>query len=59
MRWREQQTIDRLMPIVEARINTIGLDGTVQQKGARRIAFQAPGIGDPQRPLELAEFLFE
>jgi preprotein translocase subunit SecD len=56
---REQQIIDGLMPVVKARMNNMGLHGTVEQKGARRIAIQAPGIGDPQRPLLLAKILFE
>jgi preprotein translocase subunit SecD len=56
---REQQTIDRLMPIVKARMNAMGIGGTVEQKGARRIAIQAPGIGDPQRPWLLTEILSE
>jgi hypothetical protein len=56
---REQQIIDGLMPVVKARMNNMGLHGTVEQKGARRIAIQAPGIGDPQRPLLLAKILVE
>ena len=56
---REQQIIDRLMPTVKARMNDMGIDGTVEQKGARRIAIEVPGIGDPQRPLLFAERLFE
>jgi preprotein translocase subunit SecD len=43
---REQQIIDRLVPIIRARMNMMGFDGTVEQKGARRIAIQAPGISD-------------
>jgi preprotein translocase subunit SecD len=49
---REQQTIDRLIPIVKSRMNAMGLHGAVEQKGARRIAIQAPGIDDPRRLFE-------
>jgi preprotein translocase subunit SecD len=42
---REQQIIDRLIPIMKARMNRMGIDGTVEQKGARRFAIEVPGIG--------------
>jgi preprotein translocase subunit SecD len=42
---RERQIIDRLIRIVKARMNDMGIDGTVEQKGARRFAIEVPGIG--------------
>jgi preprotein translocase subunit SecD len=56
---REQQIIDRLMPIMKARMNNMGLHGAVEQKGVGHIAIQLPEIGDPRRPLLLPEMLFE
>jgi preprotein translocase subunit SecD len=41
---RERQIIDREMLMAKARMSNLGVDGTVEQKGARRIAIQAPGI---------------
>src|ERR1700719_301595 len=51
---RTRQTIDQSVPIIEKRINELGLvEPTVQRQGTDRILVQVPGLGDPRRPLEL------
>src|SRR6201999_2844487 len=51
---RTRQTIDQSVPIIERRINELGLvEPTVQREGTDRILVQVPGLGDPQRLLEL------
>jgi preprotein translocase subunit SecD len=48
---REQQIVDRLMPILRARMNDIRLEGSVEQRGAGLIAIQV--LGHPSRIAEL------
>jgi preprotein translocase subunit SecD len=51
---RTRQTIDQSVPIIEKRINELGLvEPTVQRQGSDRILVQVPGLGDPQRLIEL------
>ena len=51
---RIRQTIDQAIPIVERRVNELGLvEPTVQREGIDRILVQVPGLGDPQRLLKL------
>src|SRR6516165_6115235 len=51
---RTRQTIDQSVPIIERRINELGLvEPTVQRQGTDRILVQVPGLGDPRRLLEL------
>jgi len=51
---RTRQTIDQSVPIIEKRINELGLvEPTVQRQGTDRILVQVPGLGDPRRLLEL------
>jgi preprotein translocase subunit SecD len=49
---RTRQIIDHSVPIIESRVNEVGLvKATVQREGADHIRLQVPGIGDPRRPL--------
>jgi preprotein translocase subunit SecD len=51
---RVRQTIEQSIPIVERRINELGLvEPTIQRQGADRILVQVPGLGDPQRLIQL------
>ena len=51
---RERQTVDQSIPIIEKRINELGLvEPTIQRQGVDRILVQVPGLGDPRRLLEL------
>ena len=51
---RTRQTIDQSVPIIEKRINELGLvEPTIQRQGSDRILVQVPGLGDPRRLLEL------
>ncbi len=51
---RTRQTIDQSIPIIEKRINELGLvEPTIQRQGTDRILVQVPGLGDPRRLLEL------
>ena len=51
---RTRATIDQSVPIIERRINELGLvEPTVQRQGTDRILVQVPGLGDPRRLLEL------
>jgi preprotein translocase subunit SecD len=58
---RTRQTVDQSVPIIEKRINELGLVGpTVQRQGSDRILVQAPGLGgDPQRPWRTLGMLFQ
>ena len=48
---RTRQTIDQSIPIIEKRINELGLvEPTIQRQGSDRILVQVPGLGDPRRP---------
>ena len=54
MNERIRQTIEQSIPIVEKRINELGLvEPTIQRQGSDRILVQVPGLGDPRRLLEL------
>jgi len=51
---RIRQTVDQAIPIIERRVNELGLvEPTVQREGIDRILVQVPGLGDPQRLLEI------
>jgi preprotein translocase subunit SecD len=51
---RTRGTIDQSVPIIEKRINELGLvEPTVQRQGTDRILVQVPGLGDPQKLLEI------
>ncbi len=51
---RARQTIDQSIPIIEKRINELGLvEPTIQRQGTDRILVQVPGLGDPRRLLDL------
>src|SRR3984893_4039904 len=51
---RTRQTIDQSIPIIEKRINELGLvEPTIQRQGTDRILVQVPGLGDPRRLLDL------
>src|SRR6202049_3342805 len=51
---RARQTIDQSIPIIEKRINELGLvEPTIQRQGTDRILVQVPGLGDPRRLLEI------
>ena len=51
---RVRQTIEQSIPIIERRINELGLvEPTIQRQGADRILVQVPGLGDPSRLIDL------
>jgi preprotein translocase subunit SecD len=51
---RSRQTIDQSIPIIEKRINELGLvEPTIQRQGLDRILVEVPGLGDPRRLLEI------
>src|ERR1700719_4215955 len=51
---RTRQTIDQSIPIIEKRINELGLvEPTIQRQGIDRILVEVPGLGDPRRLLEI------
>jgi preprotein translocase subunit SecD len=51
---RARQTIDQSIPIVEKRINQLGLvEPTIQRQGTDRILVEVPGLGDPRRLLDI------
>ncbi|HLH91387.1 MAG TPA: protein translocase subunit SecD [Xanthobacteraceae bacterium] len=50
MNERVRQTVDQSIPIIERRINGLGLvEPTVQREGIDRVLVEVPGLGDPQR----------
>ena len=54
MNERIRQVVEQAIPIIERRINEMGLvEPTVQRQGIDRILVQVPGLGDPQRLLDL------
>jgi preprotein translocase subunit SecD len=54
MNERVRQTVDQAIPIIENRVNDMGLvEPTVQREGIDRILVQVPGLGDPQHLLEI------
>jgi preprotein translocase subunit SecD len=51
---RIRQTIEQSVPIIEKRVNGLGLvEPTIQRQGIDRVLVQVPGLGDPQRLLEV------
>jgi preprotein translocase subunit SecD len=51
---RARQTIEQSIPIVEKRINQLGLvEPTIQRQGIDRILVEVPGLGDPRRLLDI------
>src|SRR5262249_49167195 len=51
---RVRQVVEQAIPIIEKRINALGLvEPTIQRQGVDRILVQVPGLGDPQRLLDL------
>jgi preprotein translocase subunit SecD len=51
---RARQTIDQSIPIVEKRINQLGLvEPTIQRQGIDRILVEVPGLGDPRLLLDI------
>jgi preprotein translocase subunit SecD len=51
---RIRQTVEQSIPIIERRVNELGLvEPTVQRQGIDRILVQVPGLGDPSRLLEI------
>jgi preprotein translocase subunit SecD len=54
MNERVRQTVDQSIPIIERRVNEMGLvEPTVQREGIDRVLVQVPGLGNPQRLLTL------
>jgi len=53
---RIRQVVEQSIPIIEKRINGLGLvEPTIQRQGADRILVQVPGLGDPKRLLDLLQ----
>jgi preprotein translocase subunit SecD len=51
---RARQTIDQSIPIIEKRVNELGLvEPTIQRQGTDRILVEVPGLGDPRRLLDI------
>src|SRR3972149_3709344 len=51
---RIRQVVEQAIPIIEKRVNELGLvEPTIQRQGLDRILLQVPGLGDPQRLLDL------
>ncbi|HEY4774451.1 MAG TPA: protein translocase subunit SecD [Xanthobacteraceae bacterium] len=51
---RIRQVVEQAIPIIEKRVNELGLvEPTIQRQGLDRILVQVPGLGDPQRLLDL------
>ena len=51
---RIRQVVEQTIPIIEKRVNELGLvEPTVQRQGIDRILVQVPGLGDPEALLEI------
>jgi preprotein translocase subunit SecD len=51
---RIRQTIEQSIPIIERRVNGLGLvEPTIQRQGIDRVLVQVPGLGDPQQLIDL------
>jgi preprotein translocase subunit SecD len=51
---RIRQTIEQSVPIIEKRVNGMGLvEPTIQRQGIDRVLVQVPGLGDPQQLIKL------
>jgi len=54
MNERIRQVVEQAVPIIEKRVNQLGLvEPTIQRQGFDRILVQVPGLGDPQRLLDI------
>jgi preprotein translocase subunit SecD len=54
MNERIRQVVEQAVPIIEKRVNELGLvEPTIQRQGVDRILVQVPGLGDPQRLLDI------
>ena len=51
---RMRQVVDQSIEIIERRINGLGLvEPSIQRQGTDRMLVQVPGLGDPQRLLDV------
>lgn len=51
---RVRGAVEQILPILEKRINSLGLvEPTIQRQGTDRILVQVPGLGDPQRLIDV------
>jgi preprotein translocase subunit SecD len=51
---RTRQVVDQSIEIIERRINGLGLvEPSIQRQGTDRVLVQVPGLGDPQRLLDV------
>jgi preprotein translocase subunit SecD len=51
---RTRQVVEQSIEIIERRVNGLGLvEPSIQRQGTDRILVQVPGLGDPQRLLEV------
>jgi preprotein translocase subunit SecD len=51
---RLRQVVEQAVPIIEKRVNALGLvEPTIQREGADRILVQVPGLGDPEALLRV------
>jgi preprotein translocase subunit SecD len=54
MNERIRQTVEQAIPIIERRVNDLGLvEPTVQREGIDRILVEVPGLSNPQRLIEI------
>ena len=53
---RIRQTIEQSVPIIERRVNALGLvEPTVQRQGIDRVLVQVPGLGDPKKLIDILQ----
>ena len=51
---RIRQSIEQSIPIIEKRVNGLGLvEPTIQRQGIDRVLVQVPGLGDPQALIDI------
>jgi preprotein translocase subunit SecD len=51
---RVRGAVEQILPILEKRINSLGLvEPVIQRQGTDRILVQVPGLGDPQRLIDV------
>ncbi len=51
---RIRQTIEQSIPIIEKRVNAMGLvEPTIQREGIDRVLVQVPGLGDPRELIKV------
>ena len=54
MNERIRQVVEQAVPIIEKRINALGLvEPTIQRQGFDRVLVQVPGLGDPQQLIKI------